>query len=59
MRFAAVLITAIFGATMLGPAFVQAQTAPAPSKDTANPSAKTTPKADEGTGANPSVKKAQ
>ena len=57
-RIMAVLIAVVFGAAVLGPALAQAQTAPAPSKDTANPSAKTAPKADEGTGANPSQKKA-
>jgi hypothetical protein len=53
-RIAAVLIAIAFVAAGMGPALVHAQTAPAPSKDTANPSAKTAPKADEGTGANPS-----
>ena len=53
------LIAVAFSAAVLGPALAQAQTAPAPSTDTANPSAKTAPKADDGTGASPSQKKAQ
>jgi hypothetical protein len=53
-RIVAVMIAAVFGAAVLVPALAQAQTAPEPSKDTANPSAKTAPKADEGTGASPS-----
>jgi hypothetical protein len=48
-RAVAALIAVVFGATLLVPQPVSAQVAPAPTKDTANPSAKTAPKADEGT----------
>ncbi len=46
---AAALFAVIFGSAM-----AHAQVSPAPSRDTANSSAKVAPKSDEGTGANPS-----
>ena len=56
MKILAVLVAALFVVVAVGPSFAQTQ-APAPSKDTANPSAKTAPQADQGTGANPSKAK--
>ncbi len=56
MKTMAVLVAALFAVAAVGPAFAQTQ-APAPSKDTANPSAKTAPQPDQGTGANPSKAK--
>ena len=54
MKTFAVLVAALFMVAAVGPSFVHAQVAPAPSKDTANSSEKIAPKADEGTGAHPS-----
>ena len=59
MKPFAVLVAALFMVAAVGPSFVHAQVAPAPSKDTANSSAKVAPQADQGTGANPSKTKAK
>jgi hypothetical protein len=59
MKTFAVLVAALFLVAAVGPSFVHAQVAPAPSKDTANSSAKVAPQADQGTGANPSKTKAK
>jgi len=56
MKILAVLVAALFVVVAVGPSFAQTQ-APAPSKDTANSSAKVAPQADQGTGANPSKTK--
>ncbi len=56
MKILAVLVAALFAIVAVGPSFAQTQ-APAPSKDTANSSAKVAPQADQGTGANPSKTK--
>ncbi|HTX55260.1 MAG TPA: hypothetical protein VMD08_17785 [Candidatus Baltobacteraceae bacterium] len=58
MKIMAVLVAALFVVVAVVPSFAQTQ-APAPSKDTANSSAKVAPQADQGTGANPSKAKAK
>ena len=56
MKIMTVLVAALFVVVAVVPSFAQTQ-APAPSKDTANSSAKTAPKADEGTGTGMGQKK--